>query len=395
MNSYQPIKLGGKANNDERKNDSFTESFFIQYNWRDFMKKFITSESVTEGHPDKICDKISDKILDMALTEDVNSHMAVETTIKDNFVLIYGEANTKAKLNYEELAKDVIKDIGYRDEFEVLVKVSGQSQEINNAVSKKKICAGDQGIMFGYATNETKEFMPLPILLANKLTKQLTLVRKNDKNTILMPDGKSQVTVEYEDNIPKRIDTIIISSQHKNNVTQEEIKKYIKEKVIDEVIPKELMVDTKILINTSGSFVIGGPFGDSGTTGRKIVVDTYGGVGKVGGGCFSSKDPSKVDRSAAYYARYVAKNIVYHNLCDRCEVEVSYAIGLEHPISVNIETFNTNKVSIEEINDYVKNNFDFSVDNIIKELNLLRPIYYDIASYGHFGYDNLPWEQIK
>ena len=249
--------------------------------------------------------------------------------------------------------------------------------------------------MFGYATNETKEFMPLPILLANKLTKQLALVRKNDKNSILMPDGKAQVTVEYVDNIPKRIDTIIVSSQHKKDVTQEQLKKYIKENVIDKVIPKELMIDTKILINTSGSFVIGGPFGDSGTTGRKIVVDTYGGVGKVGGGCFSSKDPSKVDRSAAYYARYVAKNIVYHNLCDRCEVEVSYAIGLEQPISVNIETFNTNKVSMEEINDYVKNNFDFSVDNIIKELNLLRPIYYDIASYGHFGYDNLPWEQIK
>ena len=359
------------------------------------MKKFITSESVTEGHPDKICDKISDKILDMALMEDINSHMAVEATIKDNFVLIYGEANTKAKLDYEELAKDVIKDIGYDDEFEVLVKVSGQSQEINKAVSKKKICAGDQGIMFGYATNETKEFMPLPILLANKLTKQLSLVRKKDKGSILMPDGKAQVTVEYIDNIPKRIDTIIVSSQHKKDVMQEQLKKYIKEKVIDEVIPKELMIDTKILINTSGSFVIGGPFGDSGTTGRKIVVDTYGGVGKVGGGCFSSKDPSKVDRSAAYYARYVAKNIVYHNLCDRCEVEVSYAIGLEQPISVNIETFNTNKVSMEEINDYVKNNFNFSVDNIIKELNLLRPIYYDIASYGHFGYDNLPWEQIK
>ncbi len=359
------------------------------------MKKFITSESVTEGHPDKICDKISDKILDMALTEDINSHMAVEATIKDNFILIYGEANTKAKLNYEKIAKDVLKDIGYNDDFEVLVKVSGQSQEINNAISKNKVCAGDQGIMFGYATNETKEFMPLPILLANKLTKQLTLVRKKDKNSILMPDGKAQVTVEYVDNIPKRIDTIIVSSQHRKDVTQEELKKYIKENVIEEVIPKELMIDTKILINTSGSFVVGGPFGDSGTTGRKIVVDTYGGVGKVGGGCFSSKDPSKVDRSAAYYARYVAKNIVYHNLCDRCEVELSYAIGLEQPISVNIETFNTNKVSMEEINDYVKNNFDFSVDNIIKELNLLRPIYYDIASYGHFGYNNLPWEQIK
>ena len=359
------------------------------------MKKLITSESVTEGHPDKICDKISDKILDIALMEDFNSHMAVEATIKDNFILIYGEANTNANLDYEKIAKEVLKDIGYEDEFEVLIKVSCQSEEINNAVSKNKICAGDQGIMFGYATNETKEMMPLPILLANKLTKQLAKVRKEDKNSILRPDGKAQVTVEYIDNIPKRIDTIIISSQHKKEVDQKELEKFIKKNVIDKIIPKELMIDTKILINTSGSFVIGGPFGDSGTTGRKIVVDSYGGVGKVGGGCFSSKDPSKVDRSAAYYARYVAKNIVYHNLCDRCEVEVSYAIGLEQPISVNIETFNTNKVSMKDINDYVEKNFNFSVDNIIKELNLLRPIYYDIASYGHFGYDNLPWEQIK
>ncbi len=358
------------------------------------MKKLITSESVTEGHPDKICDKISDKILDEALTVDKNSHMAVEATIKDNFVLIYGEASTKAKLDYAKIAKEVLKDIGYNEEFEVLVKVSEQSNEINKAVNKDKICAGDQGIMFGYATCETDEFMPLPILLANKLTKQLAEVRKSNANSILMPDGKAQVTVEYDDDKIVRIDTIIVSSQHKKEVSQEELKKYIKEKVIDEVIPKELMINTKILINTSGSFIVGGPFGDSGTTGRKIVIDTYGGVGRVGGGCFSSKDPSKVDRSAAYYARYVAKNIVAHKFCDKCEVALSYAIGKELPISINIETFNTNKKSLEKINDYVKNNFNFSVDNIIKELDLLRPIYYNLASYGHFGDSNLPWEQI-
>ena len=357
------------------------------------MNKYVTCESVFRGHPDKLCDQISDAILDEYLLKDKDSRVAIECSIKDNLVIILGEVTSKAHVNLEKVAKRVLRDIGYFNNFVVITKVSTQSWDIAKGVDK--LGAGDQGIMYGFATNETKEFMPLPILLANKITKQLALVRKKDKNSILMPDGKAQVTVEYVDNIPKRIDTIIVSSQHKKDVTQEELKKYIKENVIDEVIPKELMIDTKILINTSGSFVIGGPFGDSGTTGRKIVVDTYGGVGKVGGGCFSSKDPSKVDRSAAYYARYVAKNIVYHNLCDRCEVEVSYAIGLEQPISVNIETFNTNKVSMGEINDYVKNNFDFSVDNIIKELNLLRPIYYDIASYGHFGYDNLPWEQIK
>ena len=362
------------------------------------MKKLITSESVTEGHPDKICDKISDKILDEALKLDKNSHMAVETTIKDNFVFIYGEANTKANLDYEKIAKDVLKDIGYQEDFEVLVKVSKQSKEINKAVNKNKICAGDQGIMFGYATNETKEFMPLSILLANKLTKKLSEVRKNDSNSFLKPDGKAQVTVLYDDNEIKRVDTIIIACQHTKEVDKETLEKYIIDNVIKKIIPKNLIDEkTKILINTSGSFLIGGPFSDSGTTGRKIVVDTYGGVGKVGGGCFSSKDPSKVDRSAAYYARYVAKNIVAHGYCDKCEMELSYAIGQEQPISINIETFNTNKKSIEEIYEYVKNNFDFSVDNIIKELDLLRPIYYELASYGHFGRTdlNLPWEQIK
>ena len=362
------------------------------------MKYFFTSESVTEGHPDKMCDKIADKILDSALSQDKNSKMAVEATIKDDLVLIYGEARTNAKLDYEKIAKDVIKDIGYTEEFKVITKISEQSIEINKAVSKDKICAGDQGIMFGYATNETDSFMPTPIYYAHKLAKQLTDTRRSDKNTPLKPDGKTQVTVEYENDFPKRIDTIIVSSQHVENITQEELRDYIIKNVIEKVIPKELVDEnTKYLINTSGSFTIGGPFGDSGTTGRKIVVDTYGGFSKVGGGCFSSKDPSKVDRSAAYYARFVSKNVVAHHLCDRCEIELSYAIGKEEPISIYIDTFNTNKKSIEEIYKYVNDNFDFRVSNIIEELDLLKPIYYQTAAYGHFGRDdlNLSWEQIK
>ena len=362
------------------------------------MKRIITSESVTEGHPDKICDKVSDKILDTALEQDKDSKMAVECTIKDDIIFIYGEATTKAKLDYEKIAKEVLKDIGYQEEYKVIVKVSKQSKEINKAVCKEEISAGDQGIMFGYATNETKEYMPLPILLANKLTMQLTSVRKTDNNSPLKPDGKSQVTIEYEDNIPKRIKTIVIASQHKENITNEELNKYIKENVIDKVIPKEYIdKETEILINTSGSFTIGGSFGDSGTTGRKIVVDAYGGSSKVGGGCFSSKDPTKVDRSAAYYARYVAKNVVYNNLSDICEIGVSYTIGKNSPISINIETYNTNKVPLKDIYTFVEKNYDFSVNNIINELNLQQPIYYNTAAYGHFGRTDiiLPWEQTK
>ena len=362
------------------------------------MKYYFTSESVTEGHPDKICDKISDKILDTALEQDKNSKMAVETTIKGNLVFIYGEANTKAKLNYEEIAKEVLKDIGYNEEFNFIIKVSNQSKEINKSVEKKELAAGDQGIMFGYATNETKELMPLPILLANKLAYNLAKVRKEDKNTPLLPDGKTQVTVEYQNNKPKRIDTIIIAAQHKKEITQKELKKYIIENVITKTIPQNLLdKKTKILINTSGSFIIGGPYSDSGTTGRKIIVDTYGGTSRIGGGCLSSKDPTKVDRSAAYYTRYVAKNIVAHNLADKCEIQVSYAIGKQKPISLFIETFNTEKINISEIYKYVETNFNFSVENIINELNLKNTKYYNIASYGHFGRTdiNLPWENIK
>ena len=363
------------------------------------MKKYLfTSESVTEGHPDKICDKISDYILDEALRQDSTSKMAVEATIKDDLILIYGEANTKAKLDYESLAKEVLKDIGYNEEYHVIIKVSNQSNEIARAVEKNTIMAGDQGIMFGYATNETKELMPLPIMLANKLTYQLSKVRKEDKDTPLLPDGKSQVTVEYNDGKPKRVDTIIIAAQHKKEVSIKYLREYIIKNVINKIIPTELIDNkTNILINTSGSFIVGGSFGDSGTTGRKIVCDTYGGMGKVGGGCFSSKDPTKVDRSAAYYARYVAKNIVAHNYADKCEIELSYAIGMESPISVYINTFNTNKVPEEEIYNYVNHNFNFKVDNIIKELDLNKPIYYPLSAYGHFGRTDLDcsWEKIK
>lgn len=363
------------------------------------MNRFLfTSEAVLEGHPDKICDKISDKILDTAIKLDKNSKMAVEATIKDNFLLIYGEANTEATLNYENIAKEVLKDIGYNEKFEILVKVSSQSANITDAVVKDEICAGDQGIMFGFATNENKEYMPSAILYANLLAQKLTQVRKNKEIVGILPDGKTQVTVEYIDNIPKRIDTIIIACQHEENLKRAYLEKSIYEKVIKKVVPSNMMDEnTKIYVNTSGLFVIGGPYGDSGTTGRKIVADSYGGYSRIGGGCFSSKDPSKVDRTAAYYARYVAKNIVAHNFADKCEIGLSYAIGMKEPISILIETFGTNKVEIEDIMNYVKKNFSFRVQNMIDELNLQRPIYYDVASYGHFGRSDLdlPWEHIK
>lgn len=380
----------------------FLKSFFflIKVEREEFFMEryYFTSEAVTEGHPDKICDKIADKILDTALKIDKESKMAVEATIKDNLVFIYGEAKTNAKLDYEEIALNVIKDIGYTERFNVITKVGEQSLEINKAVESTETMAGDQGIMFGFATNETEELMPLPIVLANKLAQKLTSVRKSNPDSPLKPDGKTQVTVEYVDGIPSRIDTIIVSSQHIKNITQEELKKYIIENVINEVIPSNLIDEnTKYLINTSGSFVVGGPFGDSGTTGRKIIVDTYGGASRIGGGCLSSKDPSKVDRSAAYYTRYVAKNVVAHGLCDKCEIQVSYAIGRPKPISLLIETFNTEKVSIDKIKKYIDDNFDFSVSNIIKELDLLNVEYYNVAAYGHFGRNdlNLPWERIK
>ncbi|MCI6271522.1 MAG: methionine adenosyltransferase [Erysipelotrichaceae bacterium] len=359
-------------------------------------QRFFTSESVTVGHPDKICDTIADRILDEALSQDKDSHIAVEATIKDELIFIYGEATTKANLDFEKIAKQTLKDIGYEEEYNVIVKVSKQSPEINNAVQNSETSAGDQGIMFGYATNETPELMPLPILLAHKLTKQLETVRKSDSNSPLKPDGKSQVTIEYEGNKVKRIDKIVVSSQHTKDITQESLRNYIIDKVINPIIDRNLIDEkTEFIINPSGSFILGGSFGDSGTTGRKIVVDTYGGAGRIGGGCFSSKDPSKVDRSAAYYTRYVAKSIVAAKLAEKIEIQVSYAIGMAKPLSIMIDTFNTNKISDEKILEIIENNFDFSVYNIIKELDLKKPIYAKTASYGHFGREEFPWEKIK
>ncbi|NLY63256.1 MAG: methionine adenosyltransferase [Erysipelothrix sp.] len=362
------------------------------------MKHYFTSESITPGHPDKLCDQIADAILDSALSQDKYSKVAVECSIKDELVLIFGEITSKAVVAYEEIAKAVLKEVGYSEEFEVLVKVSSQSSEINHAViGEGKIAAGDQGLMFGYAVNETENLMPLSIELAHDLSQKLTSVFKNQTSNILKPDGKTQVTVEYEDGEIKRVDTIVVSTQHYPEISQAFLHTYIFDNVISPVVAAELIDDqTKIIINPSGSFTIGGSFGDSGTTGRKIVVDTYGGHGRIGGGALSSKDPSKVDRSGAYYARYVAKNIVANNLADKCEVQVSYAIGMIDPISIFIETFGTEKVMLSEISKLVENNFDFSVDNIIKELDLLRPIYQKTANFGHFGRRDidLPWEKI-
>lgn len=362
------------------------------------MNYFFTSESVCCGHPDKICDKISDYILDEALRYDENSKMAVEAAIKGNTIFVYGEANTKANLNYKELVIEVVKDIGYDEDFEIIVRVSEQSSEIVEAIGEGDVKAGDQGIMFGYACLDTEELMPMAISLANKLVYQLDTLRKNGEARFLNPDGKSQVTVEYIDGKVKRVDTIIMAVCHKSIISEDELRDYIIDNVIEKVIPKYLIDDkTKILINTSGSFIVGGPYADSGTTGRKIVSDSYGGMARVGGGCFSSKDPSKVDRSGAYYARYVAKNIVAHGLADKCEIQVSYAIGMKDIISIYIDCYGTNKVGIDDIYAYINENFDFGVDNIIRELDLRRPIYYDLACYGHFGrWDlDLSWEKIK
>lgn len=360
------------------------------------MREYLfTSESVTDGHPDKICDQIADSILDAALSQDPYSKMAVEATIKDDLILVYGEANTKATIDFEKIAKDVIRSIGYDEEYTVMVKVNGQSAEIFNAVTgHDEIAAGDQGIMFGYASNETANYMPLAIDTAHKLSKRLSDLKWEDKR--IRPDGKTQVTVLYRDHKPVSIDTIVVSTQHSADMTQEELHEVVKTQVIDRVVdPKWITPDTKYFINPSGSFIVGGSFGDSGTTGRKIVVDTYGGMGRIGGGCFSSKDPSKVDRSAAYYSRYVAKNLVAAKLAERCEIQLSYAIGQTHPISIMIDTFNTNLVELEEIYAWVKRNFDFSVGNIIRELDLLKPIYRKTANFGHFGRDGFSWETIK
>ena len=357
-------------------------------------KLFFTSESVTSGHPDKICDLIADSILDAAIAQDPYAHMAVEASIKDDLILVFGEAGTDAKIDYEAIAKNTLKEIGYTEDYNVLVKVNKQSSEINNAVAHDTISAGDQGIMFGYASDETESYMPFAIDAAHRLAKKLEDVRRSDAR--LCPDGKTQVTCEYEDGEFKRIDTIVVSTQHTKDITQEEIKDLIMEKVIKPTInPKYVDEDTKYLINPSGSFVLGGSFGDSGTTGRKIVVDSYGGYAPIGGGCFSSKDPTKVDRSAAYYSRYVCRNLVANGLCKRVQLQLSYAIGEPKPLSVNVDTFGTGKFTDDELLEIVNNNFDFSVANIINELDLRRPIYKETTNYGHFGKENLPWEQFK
>lgn len=360
------------------------------------MKNYLfTSEAVTEGHPDKVCDQIADTILDEALSQDPNSRMAVEATIKDDLILVYGEMNSTAKINFEDIAKNVLKKVGYNEDYNVIVKVGYQSKEISNAVTNHDIIsAGDQGIMFGYACNDTDVLMPAAIYYANALAKKLHDV--SCKSKILRPDGKTQVTVSYENGKFKDIKNIIISTQHIASVSQKEIENLIINDVIKKTIPSSIMNrDIIFLVNPSGSFIKGGSFGDSGTTGRKIVCDTYGGYSRVGGGCLSSKDPTKVDRSAAYYCRYVAKSIVANHLSSKCEIGVSYAIGQSQPISVFIDTFGTNNCPEDVIKDIVKKNFDFSVGNIINELQLSRPIYSKTANYGHFGNEQYPWEKVK
>ena len=359
------------------------------------MIRVVTSESVNCGHPDKTCDIIADAFLDAALEQDPNSQMAVECAIKNDKLFIYGEATTKANIDYDGIAKQVLKDIGYENEFTIIKELSSQSPDINQAVIKEKLCANDQGMVYGYATDETEEYMPLPIIVAHKLMKKYDEYRR--KNTGYYADAKSQVSVVYKDKEPIEFATIVVSVSHSDKLSKEDIRNTIAENVIAPVIAEyaHLIGKTDIIVNPSGKFTIWGSFGDSGCVGRKIVVDTYGGVGRVGGGCFSSKNATKVDRSGAYYARYVAKNIVAHGYAKECEIQVGYAIGLEQPVSICIDCFGTNTKELKEIARYVEENFDFSPDNIIKELGLLKPIYKQTACYGHFGRGNLPWEQIK
>lgn len=361
------------------------------------MKKIITSESVNIGHPDKTCDTIADAFLDEALRQDPNSMMAVECAIKNDKLFIYGEATTKAKIDYEKIAKDVLKEIGYTNEFSVITEISEQSVDINQAVEQKELMANDQGMVYGYASNETKEYMPLPIIVAHKLMQKYDEYRR--KTDCYFADAKSQVSVEYDSkNKPIAFKAIVVSVSHAKQVSHKQIVQDVRENVINPVLAEYENISSKsvkYIINPSGKFTIWGSFGDSGCVGRKIVVDTYGGVGRVGGGCFSSKNATKVDRSGAYYARYVAKNVVAHGLADRCEIQASYAIGKAEPVSIYVDTFKTNKVSKKEIDKFISENFSFRLQNIIDELDLLRPIYKKTASFGHFGREEFPWEKIK
>ena len=383
-------------------------------------KRLFTSESVTEGHPDKICDAVSDAVLDALMEQDPMSRVACETCTNTGFVLVMGEITTKAEIDIPAIVRKTVTEIGYdRSEYgfdgntyAVMVSLDKQSADIAMGVDKalearedkmsddqlEAIGAGDQGMMFGYASNETEEYMPYPISLAHKLTLQLTKVRKDGTLKYLRPDGKSQVSVEYDENgAPLRLEAVVLSTQHDPDVTQEQIHEDIKKYVFDPVLPKELLDEnTKYFINPTGRFVIGGPNGDSGLTGRKIIVDTYGGYARHGGGAFSGKDCTKVDRSAAYAARYVAKNIVAAGIADKCEIQLSYAIGVAQPTSVMVDTFGTGKLSDEKIIEIIRENFDLRPAGIIKMLDLRRPIYKQTSSYGHFGRNdlNLPWEKL-
>ena len=368
------------------------------------MRRFFTSESVTEGHPDKVCDQISDAILDAILSEDKLARVACEVCATTGFVLVMGEVTTTSRVNYEKIVRDTVREIGYNnpelgfsaDDIKVLVTVGTQSPDISMGVDKDG--AGDQGLMFGFASNESEEMMPLPILFSHKLTRRLAELRKADPNSFLRPDGKSQVSVEYDEHYnPIRVDNVVISTQHDEDVTNEELFAFIKKEVIEYIIPSNLIdEETKFFINPTGRFVIGGPTGDSGLTGRKIIVDTYGGFARHGGGAFSGKDPTKVDRSAAYMARYVAKNLVAAGVAEKIEVGLSYAIGVAEPTSIMVNTYGSSKYNEEQISKIIYDNFNLTPKGIIRDLDLRRPIYRQTSNYGHFGRTDidLPWERL-
>ncbi len=372
------------------------------------MRKLITSESVTEGHPDKVCDKIADGILDALLAEDPQSRVACEVVVSTGMVLVTGEITTDCYVDIPKVARDTIKEIGYTrakygfdgDTCAVLTSIKEQSPDIamgvNESQDDKSTGAGDQGMMYGYASDETEELMPMPIVMAHRLTRQLAKIRREGVLPYLRPDGKSQVTVEYDDDKAVRIDTVVISTQHDPDVDHDTLEKDIIEKVIKAVLPAELLDEKTIYhVNPTGRFVIGGPVGDAGVTGRKIIVDTYGGVGRHGGGAFSGKDPTKVDRSACYAARYVAKNIVAAGLAHKCEVQVAYAIGIANPVSVMVDTFGTGVLPDDRIGELIKEHFDLRPAAIIDHFDLCRPLYSQVAAYGHFGRNDLdlPWEK--